>query len=144
MSLESERKVLEKLEKARSAVKRKYHLFRRDKLESQKKLGESFEPLSEPLQKLVQLKTETRELLKPERANLLDGEILSLLPKKEEDLQHQKVPLPKKEVLQHQKENEANDDIDSDDNEVELSNKSIKLEERSSNDVSNIIKHFHY
>ena len=82
-------------------------------------------------------------MLKPERANLLDGEILSLLPKKEEDLQHQKVPLPKKEVLQ-QKGNEANDDSDSDDNEVELSNKSIKLEERSSNDVSNIIKHFHY
>ena len=44
--------------------------------------------------------------------------------------------------MQHQKRNEANDDSDSDVNEVDLNNKSIKFEEYSSYDVSNIIKHF--
>ena len=60
MSLESERAVLEKLTKARSAVKRKYHLLRRDRLEAKKVIDESFEPLREPLQKLVKLEKETR------------------------------------------------------------------------------------
>ena len=87
MSPESERKLLERREKAWSAVKRNYHLYKRDKLETQKKRGESFEPLSEQLQKLVKLKTERRELhekkpLKPE--STLDDEILPLLAKKED------------------------------------------------------------
>ena len=60
MSLESECAVLEKLTKARSAVKRKYHLLRRDRLEAKKVIDESFKPLREPLQKLVKLKKETR------------------------------------------------------------------------------------
>ena len=60
MSLESERKVLEKLAKARSAVQCKYHLYQRNQFESRKAIDESFEPISKPLQKLVILKKESR------------------------------------------------------------------------------------
>ena len=60
MSLESEREVLEKLAKVRSAVQRKYHLYQRNQFESRKAIGESFEPISEPLQKLVELEKESR------------------------------------------------------------------------------------
>ena len=60
MSLESEREVLEKLAKARSAVQRKYHLYQRNQFESRKAIGKSFDPLSEPLQKLVELEKESR------------------------------------------------------------------------------------
>ena len=60
MSLESECTVLEKLAKSRSAVKRKYHFLRRDRLEAKKNIMESFEPLRKPVQKLVKLKKETR------------------------------------------------------------------------------------
>ena len=80
MSLESEREVLEKLAKARSAVQRKYHLYQRNQFKSRKAIGESFEPISEPLQKLVELKKESREWrvvgnlidVNSERENLMD------------------------------------------------------------------------
>ena len=53
MSLESERAVLDELAKAHSAFKRKYHLFKCDKLEAKKVIDLSFEPLRKLLQKLV-------------------------------------------------------------------------------------------
>ena len=53
MLFEREREVLEKLAKAHSAVKPKYHLIRHDKLEANKVIDESFEQLSELLQNLV-------------------------------------------------------------------------------------------
>ena len=46
--------------KARSAVQRKYHLYQRNQFESRKAIGESFEPISEPLQKFVELKKESQ------------------------------------------------------------------------------------
>ena len=59
MTLEGERKVLEKFTVARHAVQHKYRILIQGKLESKRLLDETFVPVSEPLKELLELNKES-------------------------------------------------------------------------------------
>lgn len=60
--------VLREVEKARNAVKRKYNLLKSYKLEAEKTLNDSFKPVVEPLEKLINVTAKSERKIKHERS----------------------------------------------------------------------------
>lgn len=61
VDIEREKKILEELAAARNAVKRKYNLLKFQKYSIEKTLGETFKPITKPLDELVSLSKEMKE-----------------------------------------------------------------------------------
>ena len=65
MTLDGERKVLEKLTAAQHAVRHKYRILKQGKLDSKRFLDKTFKPVSEPLKELLELNKESVKNAKP-------------------------------------------------------------------------------
>ena len=59
--MESEQKVLEILVLACAAIKHKFELLKANKYERKRMINETFQPIIEPLEKLIELKKKKRK-----------------------------------------------------------------------------------
>lgn len=60
-NIKSEKKILSQIVKARDAIKKKYRLFQSNKLGFEKAMGETFKPITEPLEKLVDINQKQKQ-----------------------------------------------------------------------------------
>lgn len=64
MAFTQQKKVLEEFEKARNAIKRKYNLIKFQKDNTERVLSETFKPIIDPLEKLIEKKNDNKKLIK--------------------------------------------------------------------------------
>ena len=67
--MESKQKVLENLVRARAAIKHKLELLKANKYEKKKMIDETFRPIREPLEKLIELKSTKKKRKKRKKKN---------------------------------------------------------------------------